>query len=96
LSAQIFDWILVKEDDDTRGRDRGEVADLICQGIREENPDAKYESILEETRAIEVALDEASEGSLVVILPESVRRAIDLIEKRKPLPEGLTQSLDKN
>lgn len=87
LSAQIFDWILVKEDDDTRGRTRGEVADLICQGIREENPDTHYESILEETRAIEIALDEAPEGGLVVILPESVRRAIDLIEKRKPLPE---------
>lgn len=87
LSAQIFDRILVKEDDDTRGRARGDVADLICRGIDREKPDARYEAILDEERAIEVALDAASQGSLVVILPESVRRAIRLIEARNPIQE---------
>ncbi|MGC9524476.1 MAG: cyanophycin synthetase [Limnospira sp.] len=80
LSAAMFDRIIVKEDDDTRGRDRGEVADYIYEGIREEKPDGNCQVILDETRAIETALKEATPGCLVVILPESVKRAIALIE----------------
>lgn len=80
LAAQFFDWIIVKEDYDTRGRNRGEVAHLILQGIQEVKPNCRYQVILDETTAIQTALEKASAGSLVVILPESVHRALDLIE----------------
>ncbi|MBO9997768.1 MAG: cyanophycin synthetase [Cyanobacteria bacterium SID2] len=89
LSAKIFDAIIVKEDDDTRGRPRGEASELICKGIEEVNPDCRYESILSEEKAIDVALDEAPHESLIVILPESVKRAIRAIEKRNPVREGM-------
>ncbi|MEA5516126.1 cyanophycin synthetase [Nodularia sp. UHCC 0506] len=82
LSANIFDYIIVKEDDDTRGRSRGSAADLIIEGITEVNPNCRYESILDETAAINKALDMAPDKSLVVILPESVNRAIKLIKLR--------------
>ncbi len=88
LSAQMFDRILVKEDDDTRGRRRGEVANLIGEGISEEKPDCPYKSLLNETKAIEMALDEAPQGSLVVILPEKVGRTLDLIRARHPQSES--------
>ncbi|MBF2022241.1 MAG: cyanophycin synthetase [Hydrococcus sp. C42_A2020_068] len=83
LSAQIFDRIIVKEDDDTRGRERGEVADLIVKGMLQEKPDARYQTILDETEAIETGLDRVDNGGLVVIFPESVSRAIALIKKRQ-------------
>jgi cyanophycin synthetase len=82
ISAQIFNRIIIKEDDNTRGRERGEVADLIAKGIYQENPVLKYETILNESMAIETGLDLATGGSLVVILPESVARAISLIQER--------------
>lgn len=82
LSSGLFDRIIIKEDDDNRGRDRGNTAEFIVQGIRETKPDARYETILDETIAIQTALDTATPGSLVVILPESVTRAIKLIEAR--------------
>ncbi|MBZ8178951.1 cyanophycin synthetase [Oscillatoria salina] len=85
ISARIFDRVIVKEDDDPRGRERGEVADLIVKGIKEVNPDSDYETILNEEKAIRIGLDEASEDSLVVILPESVSRAISLIKERQKL-----------
>ncbi len=88
LSAQIFDRILVKEDDDTRGRRRGEVANLICDGIEREKPDCPYKSILKEIEAIEVALDEAPQGSLVIVLPEKVDRTLALIKARHPQIES--------
>ena len=82
LSAEIFDYIIVKEDDDTRGRSRGSAADLIIRGITQVNPNCRYESVLDETAAINKALDMAPDNSLVVILPESVSRAIKLIKVR--------------
>jgi cyanophycin synthetase len=88
LSAGIFDRIIVKEDEDTRGRDRGAVADLILRGISEENPHLRPEVILDETEALEKALSTVSEGGLVVIFPESVGKAIELIKKHQPVTEG--------
>ena len=88
LSAQMFDRIIVKEDNDTRGRRRGEVADLILRGISQENASLRPEVILDETAALEKALSTVSEGGLVVIFPESVTQAIDLIEKHRPLTDN--------
>ncbi|MGB5769744.1 MAG: cyanophycin synthetase [Crocosphaera sp.] len=87
IAARVFDRILVKEDDDKRGRDRGEAADLIIKGILQENPQAYYEAILDETEAIEYGLDKVDRGGLVVIFPESVTRAISLIQKRNPISD---------
>ncbi|TVQ16495.1 MAG: cyanophycin synthetase [Leptolyngbya sp. DLM2.Bin15] len=88
LSASIFDRIIVKEDDDTRGRPRGSAANFIIDGIRQVNPEFPYEEILDEVTAVNTALDAAPSGSLVVILPETVSRAIQLIDQRRPITEA--------
>ncbi len=87
LAGQMFDEIIVKEDDDTRGRSRGDAAKWIVHGLEEVTIAASYHTILDETEAINTALDTAAENSLVVILPESVSRAISLIKARHPLPQ---------
>jgi len=91
LAAEIFDYIIIKEDDDTRGRPRGSAADLITQGIKQVNNNCHYETILQETEAINKGLDIAPDNSLVVILPESVSRAIKLIKARGTVKEELQQ-----
>lgn len=90
LAAAIFDRVYVKEDDDTRGRTRGSAAQLIVEGIQQIQPNLAHEVILNETEAVNTALDRATSGSLVVILPETVSRAISLIEARRPLSESVT------
>ena len=96
LSAEMFDRIIVKEDIDRRGREPGVVAKLICQGIAEaisartgDRPKLEYELLLDETIAVNKALDGAPAGSLVVILPEGVTKALTLIEARKPIQESV-------
>lgn len=84
LSAQMFNYIIVKEDYDRRGRELGEVAELIIKGIIAENPEAKYETILDETVAINTGLDIVKEGGLVVVFPEKVASAIAVIKQREP------------
>ena len=81
ISAQIFDRIIIKEDDDPRGRKPGEVAELITKGICQENPNQKYEIILKETEAINTALVGAQSNNLVVVFPDKVDRAISIIKK---------------
>ncbi|GAB4141256.1 MAG: cyanophycin synthetase [Cyanobacteria bacterium J069] len=90
LSAAIFDRIYIKEDNDTRGRARGSAATLIEEGIRQIQPNLKYDVILDETEAVNLALDRAPKEALVVILPESVSRAMGLIDARRPISEATT------
>ncbi|MBV8887876.1 MAG: cyanophycin synthetase, partial [Chroococcidiopsidaceae cyanobacterium CP_BM_RX_35] len=94
LAADIFDYIIIKEDDDTRGRTRGEAAGLIVKGIEQIKPNCRYETILDETQAINRGLDSAPDEGLVVILPESVSRAITLIQVRHPVNEETRQLPD--
>ncbi|MEM8640712.1 MAG: cyanophycin synthetase [Cyanobacteria bacterium P01_G01_bin.54] len=84
LSVEMFDRILVKEDDDKRGRREGEVADFIVQGIKDVNANADYSVILSEQEALTTGLNTVADGGLVVITPESVSRAIEMIQKRQP------------
>lgn len=83
IAAKVFDRIIVKEDDDNRGRPRGGTADFIIKGIVQEKQDALYETILDEIQAINTGLDQVSAGGLVVIFPESVTRAIEVIQARQ-------------
>ncbi|MEA5574416.1 cyanophycin synthetase [Calothrix sp. UHCC 0171] len=96
LAADIFDKIIVKEDDDTRGRARGSGAELISKGIKQVKPDLAYETVLDETQAINKALDSAPDNSLVVILPESINRAIKLIKARGVVKEEVQQNQSAN
>ncbi|MGK7945830.1 MAG: cyanophycin synthetase, partial [Microcystaceae cyanobacterium] len=88
IAAQVFDRIIVKEDDDKRGRETGEAADLIVKGILQENPNAKYETIISEREALEMGLDEVEKDGLVVIFPESVTRAMEQIKQHNPISES--------
>ena len=81
ISAKNFDRVLIKEDLDLRGRESGEVADLISKGICQQEPNTIYQVLLNELEAIDRALDLANPGDLVVIFPEKVDSVIDLIKQ---------------
>ncbi|NJL01899.1 MAG: cyanophycin synthetase [Spirulinaceae cyanobacterium SM2_1_0] len=83
IAAKLFHYIIIKEDEDRRGRERGEVADLIAKGVVQVDPDARYEIQLDERQAIELSLSKVKDGGLVAITPESVGVAIDLIKSRQ-------------
>ena len=86
LAATFFDHIIVKEDDDGRGRPAGNAAELIVQGIAQVPESSVSHFVqLDETTAIQWALDHAPKDSLVVIFPEKVSRAIELIKERNPI-----------
>lgn len=90
LSATFFDQIIVKEDDDNRGRPWGDTAELIVQGIEQaaiETP-VPHSIMLNEVEAIEWALDNAPDNGLVAMFPDNVSRAIALIMSRNPISDA--------
>ena len=82
ISAEIFDLIIIKEDHDCRGREPGEVAALIQKGIDLIDPNRTVEIVLDEAEATRKAFQQAKKNSLVVIFPEKVDPAIDLIKQQ--------------
>ena len=81
ISARVFDQIIIKEDQEKRGRESGEVADLIAKGIIQEAPNIPYQTILNESKAMKKAFKNAAPGNLVVIFPENVTKSISIIEQ---------------
>ncbi|MDZ4957233.1 cyanophycin synthetase, partial [Clostridium perfringens] len=67
ISSKYLDYIIVKEDKDLRGRNKGEIAELIVNGIKVENSRKKYEVILKEEEAFNRALSMAKSGDTVVV-----------------------------
>jgi cyanophycin synthetase len=82
IAARVFDQVIIKEDEDKRGRQEGEVAALILQGVLAQKSDCPQDIILSETEALATALKRAEPGGLVVIFPESVSGIIEFIQAR--------------
>jgi cyanophycin synthetase len=78
-SAQLFDRIIIRIDEDTRGRKDNEIIELIHSGIVSSNKDLPVEIIREESEAIRHAMMTANQGSLIVLFSEKVRKAYEII-----------------
>lgn len=76
IAAETFDLIIVREDDDRRGRAEGEVAGLIASTIAQHNPDLPVRLVLDEAEAIHEALETARPGDVVVLLVDKVEAAL--------------------
>lgn len=79
LTAQMFDRAIVREDEDNRGRKRGETADLFIRGLKKEEPNFSYETVLDPEEAIRYALKHAQKGELVAILGGEVEHGIRIV-----------------
>jgi cyanophycin synthetase len=81
IAARMFTSVIVREDEDLRGRARGETNRFVIEGIRQANPEMPIKEILSPPEAIEYALHHARKGELLVILADKVQRTIDIVEK---------------
>jgi cyanophycin synthetase len=82
IAANTFDWIVVREDDDLRGRERGEVAGLIAETVRRTRPSLPLSTTLDEMTAVNQALDMAKQGDAVVLFIDKIDDVITLVKQR--------------
>lgn len=83
MAARYFAPLYVKEDVDTRGRRRGEVARLIVEGIREENPALAVHVIHDECEALAEAIDMRGEAPFVFMFHEKLEPVRALLAGRE-------------
>jgi cyanophycin synthetase len=88
-----LDYAIVKEDQDLRGRDPGEVAGLISDSLRAAGmSDEKIVVIPSEADAVARAMDIAGEDDLVFILADKVPKTLALVRERVADERGAANS----
>lgn len=96
LCGRSFTKLIIKEDNNLRGRNAGEVADILYNAAIEGGiPTDNIGVIFSETKAMETAIMEAKAGELVVMFYEELEPALEVIEKCR-IMLGLTGYEDKD
>jgi cyanophycin synthetase len=87
-AAPAFDLVLLREDDDNRGRPRGAVAELLRQGLLAAGypPERIVPGFFGEAESAVKAMEIARAGDLVVMFGDDLARTWDLIVNFKPRP----------
>jgi cyanophycin synthetase len=81
IAAQMFTNVIVREDDDLRGRPPGDSTRFVVEGVKSVSPDMPIREITDAPEAINYALKHARKGELVVILADKVSRSVELVSK---------------
>ncbi|HEV7860560.1 MAG TPA: cyanophycin synthetase [Pyrinomonadaceae bacterium] len=81
IAAQMFTHVIVREDDDLRGRAPGDSTRFVIEGLRSVNPEMPVKEFTDAREAINFALKNARKGELLVILADNVGRSIELVSK---------------
>src|SRR5690606_36968259 len=90
LAGATFDQIVIREDNNTRGRPSGEIASRLEAAVVEGGIDPSHVSIvLDEIEAAHATVDLADRNDLVVLLVDKPMAVYDALSKR------LTTSRDK-
>ncbi len=87
VAAAYFDEIIVREDENNRGRPRGDTAKLIVEGVAAASADASrvgpITTILDELEATRHALDHAGEGDVVVVCVDHANQVWKELQRRQ-------------
>jgi cyanophycin synthetase len=81
IAGETFDWIIIREDDDTRGRERGEVARLMSDTIKQVCPSTPVCIVEDELESVDQALGMARGGDLVVIFADQIDEVIERVRR---------------
>ncbi len=83
IAAEMFDEIIVRQDKHLRGKTEEELFKMIRDGIDSVDPNIPVTEFKSEKEATEYALDNAKDGSLIVLCSDAVTVALDVVKKYK-------------
>ncbi|MFA6807523.1 MAG: cyanophycin synthetase [Eubacteriales bacterium] len=82
-ASKVFNRLFIKEDMDLRGRNKGEIAQIIYDEAVKQGMDTKRLSIvLDEKEAFEKALEECKRGDILVVFFEKLQPLVELLNKK--------------
>ncbi len=79
-AARIFDEIIIRHDDDGRGRSNEELTQLLMEGIQAEKPTITVHVISNENESIQYAIDHAPPGALVLVCADHVQETLEMVK----------------
>jgi len=83
ICGENFDYIYIKEDRDKRGRENGEIANLLKKGILETGfKNSKLNIILDEEEALKNAIEFSEPGDLVIMFFEEFEPAENIVKNK--------------
>lgn len=82
-AARIFDEIIIRHDDDMRGRSVEEVEQLISKGIFSVDPNKKIICSLGECESVSYAIENARPQSLIVALIDNIQKVTEVIKQHQ-------------
>ena len=83
IAAEMYDEIIIRQDKRLRGKTEEELIKMLHDGIKMQNPNMKTTIIPSEREAIIYAVDNAIEGSLIVLSSDVIPDALELVMKLK-------------
>jgi cyanophycin synthetase len=92
-AAEIFDEIIIRHDDDTRGRTKDQITELIKKGINSVNAHIPVNVISGEIDSIQYAMDMARENSFIVACIDKVQTCLEYVIRAKEF-DNTMQYLD--
>ena len=78
MCGEAMNKIIIKEDNDRRGRDKGEVAKLLEKGVVKCGF-KEYSIVLNEVDALREALDSSNKGDTIVVFYEELEPLVEVI-----------------
>lgn len=82
IAASYCDKVIIKEQDDKRGRKEKETADLLYKGLKNKNfSDENISLFIKEEDALSKALNEAKEGEIIVSFSQFLDIIMPIINK---------------
>ena len=76
-----MNYTIIKEDKDLRGRNQGEIANLIVNGLLNKDKNAKHEIIFNEEEALVKAISIAKKGDTIIVFFENMNPLVKIIEE---------------
>ena len=86
VAARGFHRLIIREDHDLRGRDRGAVAQLLCDAALNEAPETECQVVLDESEAVQHAVRTMQRGEVIVVFYEKLEPLRQVLEKYAAQP----------
>jgi cyanophycin synthetase len=86
VAARGFHQIIIKEDQDLRGRSQGEVAALLCGAVHEEAPERSCQVVLDEIKALAEEIEKIGDNDVIVIFYDQLEPVLRVLNQHGAMP----------
>ncbi|HVS91039.1 MAG TPA: cyanophycin synthetase [Mucilaginibacter sp.] len=80
ISAEMFDYVILRQEKHLRGRTEENILGLLIEGIKSVDPEKQYEIVAKEVEAIKYAMSLARPGAFITALSDVVDNAIETVQ----------------